>query len=802
MPPWSRIRATQPFRVTFARRRGIQFAAGHGALHLVHAAIYPHPDASPSGHGGMRSGVGQVRRPLLVWWRAMADNSAAASSANRAEALIARRRAAGGKPNRLLDEGSPYLLQHAYNPVDWYPWGDEAFAAAAAADKPLFVSIGYSTCHWCHVMEHESFEDGATAAVLNEHFINVKIDREERPDVDRIYMTVVQAVTGSGGWPMSVFLTPQRQPFYAGTYFPPRSVYGRPAFREVLLFLAGRWREQRAEVEATAARITNAVRQVSGAAARPASAAAPEPRPGALLTAVVEGLAESFDARHGGFGQAPKFPRPAVFTALLHHHRRAGGAAGGQALEMALVTLRAMARGGIYDHLGGGFHRYSVDRYWRVPHFEKMLYDQAQLAAAYIAAHQVTGDTACAAVAAATLDYLLHDLLAPEGGFYSAEDADSARDPEQPEDKVEGAFYLWQVDEVRAAFAAAGGAAAAEAEEMIAAYGLKASGNTISDPQGEFGSGNVLYRAHGDGPMPGHWRDALLPVRDRRARPLLDDKVIAAWNGLAIEALAVAGRVLGRGEFAAAAAAAARFARRELIRDGQLLRRYRAGEARYPAGLVDYAFLVGGLLELYHSGGELWTLEFAGELADMILAQFAGPDGTLYDTPGGQSDLIMRTSELYDSAEPSGPAAAILGMLRLGRLVGNRDWEQAARRALDSVAGAAAAQPTAAPLLAVAADLTDHPPVEVVLAGEWQHTAPLRRELARHYLPDAVVVHLRPAAAAWWQEHHPAVAAMAEAGQEPRAYVCRDFTCDLPVSTATELARQLAAIAPGAGPGA
>ena len=728
----------------------------------------------------------------------MADNtaSAAASSANRAEALVARRRAAGGKPNRLIDEGSPYLLQHAYNPVDWYPWGDEAFAAAAAADKPLFVSIGYSTCHWCHVMEHESFEDEATAAVLNEHFINVKIDREERPDVDRIYMTVVQAVTGSGGWPMSVFLTARRQPFYAGTYFPPRQVYGRPAFREVLLFLAGRWRERRAEVEATAARITTAVRQVAGGATA-ATVPAPRSEPGELLAAVADGLAQSFDARYGGFGSAPKFPRPAVFTALFHHYRRSGSE---QALEMALVTLHAMARGGMYDHLGGGFHRYSVDRYWRVPHFEKMLYDQAQLAAAYTAAHQVTGDAGCAAVAGATLDYLLHDLQAPEGGFYSAEDADSALDPEQPEHKVEGAFYLWRIDEVRVAFAAGGGAAAeAEAKEMIAAYGLTAGGNTISDPQGEFGNGNVLYRARGEGPLPSRWRDALLAARDRRARPLLDDKVIAAWNGLTIEALAMAGRVLGRSDFVAAATAAAGFARRELTRNGRLLRCYRAGEARHAAGLADYAFLVVGLIELYQSGGELWTLQWAGELAGAILQEFAAPNGALYDTPGGQTDLIMRTSELYDSAEPSGPAAAILGLLRLARLLGNRDWERAARRALAAVAAGAAAQPTAAPLLAVAADLAGHPPVEVVIAGEWEQTAPLRRELARHYRPDAVVVHLQPAAAAWWQERHPAVAAMAAAGPGARAYVCRDFTCDLPVSTAPELARQLEAIAPGAG---
>ena len=411
-----------------------------------------------------------------------------------------------------------------------------------------------------------------------------------------------------------------------------------------------------------------------------------------------------------------------------------------------------------------------------------------RLADAYTAAYQITGDPAHATVAAATLDYLLHDLQAPEGGFYSAEDADSARDAEQPEDKVEGAFYLWSVDEVRAAFRDAG---ASGVEELISAYGLTAGGNTISDPHGEFGNGNVLYRAHGDGPLPERWRAALTAARDRRARPLLDDKVIAAWNGLTIAALAAAGRVLQRDDFVAAAAAAAAFVRRELMPEGRLLRRFRAGEARHAAGLADYAYLIGGLLELYQSNGQVWVLELAGQLADGIIELFAAPNGALYDTPGGQPDLIVRTRELYDSAEPSGTAAAVLGLLRLGRLVGRGDWEAAARRALAAVAGAAAAQPTAMPLLAVAADLASRPPVQVVLAGEWEQTAPLRHELARHYLPDAVVVHLHAAAVAWWQRRHPAVAAMNDAGPGAQAYVCRDFSCELPVTTPAALSRQL-----------
>ena len=466
---------------------------------------------------------------------------------------------------------------------------------------------------------------------------------------------------------------------------------------------------------------------------------------------------------------------------------------------MALQTLRQMARGGMCDHLNGGFHRYSVDRYWRVPHFEKMLYDQAQLAATYTAAFQLTGDQGHAAVAATTLDYVLRDLQAPEGGFYSAEDADSARDPKRPEDKVEGAFYLWSLDQVRAAFRAAG---AGDADELIADYGLTAKGNTLADPHGEFGDGNVLYRARGAGPLPERWRAALTAARNRRARPLLDDKIIAAWNGLAITALAVAGRVLRRDDFVTAAAAAAAFVGRELWREGRLLRRYRAGEARHTAGLADYAYLVEGLLELYQSNGEVWVLELAGQFAAAIPDLFTAPNGALYDTPGGQHDLIIRTSEWHDSAEPSGTAAAVLGLLRLGRLVGRADWQEAARRALAAVAGASAAQPTAAPLLALAADLAASAPLEVVLAGEWEQTAPLRHELARHYLPEAVVIHLPRAAVPWWRQRHPAVAAMSEAAPPARAYVCRNFTCDLPVSTPQELARQLSAVAQPAAGGA
>ena len=704
---------------------------------------------------------------------------------------MAAQRAAGKRANRLIHEASPYLLQHAFNPVDWYPWGEEAFAAAAAADKPLFVSIGYSTCHWCHVMERESFEDEAVAAVMNEHFVNVKIDREERPDVDRIYMTVVQALTGSGGWPMSVFLTAERKPFYGGTYFPPRSAYGRHGFLELLQALAEQWRKRRTTVEAGAERITTAVQQGVEGQVRPvpaldtlrATLGGKRETP-ALLAAVVRHLESTFDDEHGGFGPAPKFPRPAALTALLYHYRATGSE---RSLQMAQTTLIAMARGGMHDQLGGGFHRYSVDRLWRVPHFEKMLYDQAQLAASCTAAYQLTGDSALAAVAAATLAYVLGDLRAPEGGFYSAEDADSARDPAAPEDKVEGAFYLWTTAEVRALLGDD------EGGELIQRFGLTAGGNTLADPHGEFGSGNVLYRATGDdAPLPAHWRAPLLAARDGRPRPLLDDKIITAWNGLAIGALATAGRVLERQDFTAAAAAAARFVERRLTHDGRLLRSYREGQARHAAGLADYAYLLAGLLELYEATGETALLEAAERLAATTVDLFGGAGGELYDTPAGQSDLIMRSRELYDGAEPSGTAVAVIALLRLGRLTNQVRWEEAARGALAVATDTVATQPALAPLLAVAADLAARPPLEVVLAGGWEEAAPLRRELARHYLPDAVIVHLHPAAAAWWAGRWPVAAGMsAHDDGRARAYVCCNFTCDLPMSTPAALARQL-----------
>ncbi|MDZ7309179.1 MAG: thioredoxin domain-containing protein, partial [candidate division KSB1 bacterium] len=486
----------------------------------------------------------------------------------------------GRKPNRLIHEKSPYLLQHAFNPVDWYPWGEEAFAKARRENKPIFLSIGYATCHWCHVMERESFENDSIAALMNEHYVCIKVDREERPDVDRVYMAVVQALTGAGGWPLSAWLTPELKPFYAGTYFPPEPRHGRPGFPQLLLQLSRVWREQRAQVLATSTQIIQAMQQEVAAAeaARPVDFAA-------LARHAFAQFRQSYDERLGGFGGAPKFPRPAVFHFLLRYYARTQEKS---ALAMTLHTLRCMWAGGIYDHLGGGFHRYAVDAYWRVPHFEKMLYDQAQLACAYLEAYQLTREEFYARVAREVLDYVLRDMTHPEGGFYSAEDADSAPDPAHPAEKEEGACYLWRKQEIVNLL---GGK---QAEIFCYLYGVSDSGNTISDPHGEFRDRNVLYAARTPAEAAAHFalpetaineirargRAQLFAARLQRPRPLRDDKIITAWNGLMISAFARAYQVLEERVYLEAAQRAAAFvlARNFDPAGATLKRRYRDGE--------------------------------------------------------------------------------------------------------------------------------------------------------------------------------------------------------------------------------
>ncbi|HVX67882.1 MAG TPA: thioredoxin domain-containing protein, partial [Bryobacteraceae bacterium] len=614
--------------------------------------------------------------------------------------------------NSLIHEKSPYLLQHAHNPVDWRAWGEDAFRKAREENKPIFLSVGYSTCHWCHVMERESFENERIAEVLNRWFVPIKVDREERPDVDRVYMLFVQASTGSGGWPMSVFLTPELEPFFGGTYFPPERRYGHPGFGEILEGVARTWQTNRAGVTESASDVVRQLRDHSAFGLKTAPAA-----PEAALDSAFQAFRRTFDSVHGGFGGAPKFPRVSVHDLLLRYFVRTRNP---EARDMVLATLDRMARGGLHDHLGGGFHRYSVDERWHVPHFEKMLYDQAQIAISYLEAFQVSGDAAYAAVARRTLDYVLRDMTAPEGGFYSAEDADSALEAADPARKAEGAFYVWTAAEIERI---AGQPAAAW---FAWHYGVQPDGNVRDDPHGEFSRKNILFGAHTEqetaqqfGRPEAEVRETLEAVRARlldaraaRPRPHLDDKILTAWNGLMISALSKGAGVLADVRYLDAARRAAEFVLTRMYEagSGTLLRRFRDGEAAIPGFLDDYAFFVQGLLDLYQAGFNLAHLNAATELAAAMIARFEDAEGGgFFASPRGDESLVLRLKDDYDGAEPSGNSIAILDCLRLARIAASTALEGAAARALAAFASRLEAAPVALPRMLVALDYSRTP---------------------------------------------------------------------------------------------
>ena len=702
--------------------------------------------------------------------------------------------------NRLASGKSPYLLQHASNPVDWYPWGDEAFAAARREDKPIFLSIGYATCHWCHVMAHESFEDSAIASVLNTRFVPVKVDREERPDVDRVYMLFVQATTGSGGWPMSVWLTPDLQPFYGGTYFPPDGRYGRPGFAAVLEEISRAWQENREGVVGSAARLTDRLRGF--AAAGPQQPAA-VPGPGALSAAVRE-FEAAFDRLRGGFGGAPKFPRPAELLFLLRESRRTGHQA---SLDMVVRTLRAMADGGMRDHVGGGFHRYAVDADWRVPHFEKMLYDQAQLVLAYLEAHQAAGDPTLAAVADDTLRYVSREMTDPGGGFYSAEDADSL----PPEDaatrggrKSEGAFYLWTAEEVDALLGD-------DAPLARARFGIEPHGNAPFDPHGEFTGKNLLYLAApaaqvasdqglAVGDAEGRLeraRQAMHAARARRPRPLRDDKILTAWNGLMIAAFARAFRVRRNTGHLESARRAASFLRSTMWQPASrtLFRRYREGDVAIEAYAEDYACLVWGLLELVQADGDPAWLEWALELQRRQDELFWDDGaGGWFATTGLDPSVILRMKEDYDGAEPSATSVAVSNLIVLAHLTGDATWRTRIERTFQGAAARISGAGRSVPML-LAGLSAWHAGVQQIAivgaAGDASREA-LERVAAARFLPFAVVVPITPGE---WQRRigaaAPFIAAMSTLDGRATAYFCRDFACQAPVTDPTSLAAQL-----------
>ncbi len=686
-----------------------------------------------------------------------------------------------GMSNHLIHENSPYLLQHAHNPVDWYPWGPQALGEAQKQNKPIFLSIGYAACHWCHVMAHESFEDPAVAAIMNEHFINIKVDREERPDLDGIYMQAVVALIGSGGWPMSVFLTPQGAPFLGGTYFPPVQRYNMPAFRELLLAVAHTWQQDPARLLHNGQQLVDHLRAQAGGQELPSAAnAAPMLNLAQTLDRAAMALAQAYDWTYGGWGKAPKFPQPMSIEFLLRRATRGDSLAA----DAALHALRAMAKGGMYDVVGGGFARYSTDDLWRTPHFEKMLYDNAQLATVYLHAWLIHGDPAFRQVCEETLDFVLREMRHPAGGFYSSLDADSEGE--------EGKFYLWTPQQIQAALGDV-----QDCRWILEAYGVTLEGN--------FEGGTILQRALSDAQLaekfgapvssvPGRLQGLhrrLLEARQQRIRPATDDKVLVAWNALMLTAFAEAGRYLKRPDYLEAAQRGAGFLLSALRQEGRLLRSWRAagdGRARHNAYLEDYAALSLALLALYQSDADPTWYAAALRLADEMMAHFRDPAGGFFDTRDDHEALLIRPKDLQDNATPSGSALAAGALLQLAAYEGNGEWRAQAEGMLAALQDSLGRYPTAFAQWLCAADFALGPVQEVALLGDAAQSQPLR---------DALWASYRPRLAAAISAYPPPPGSPALLHDRPlqdglpTAYVCRDFVCLRPVTSPQEMLAQL-----------
>jgi len=742
-------------------------------------------------------------------------------------------------PNRLAAEKSPYLRQHADNPVEWFPWSEEAFAKARAEQKPVFLSIGYSTCHWCHVMAHESFENPDVAAILNRDFVPVKLDREERPDLDRVYMNYVQQTTGHGGWPMSVWLTPDLKPFFGGTYFPPDDRHGRPGFVTVLNAITRHWAEQRQKIETGAEEVVQALRRL--AAEGPAQEVANPAAPAKLLheaagDAFEKGYQyfyEAFDAPWGGFGGAPKFPRASVINFLFRSAALQGvqSELGADAVRMAAHTLQKMAEGGLHDHVGGGFHRYAVDEQWFVPHFEKMLYDQAQIALNFLEAKQATGRETYAWVARDIFDYVARDLTSPQGGFYSAEDADSLLRTGGKE-HAEGAFYVWTKAELEAGLGA-------DADFLCAHYGVKDEGNVAHDPQGEFTGKNILMqrqslavtaREFGLEIEPASVQllaclEKLRAVRAKRPRPHLDDKIITAWNGLMISALAKGHVILGgapapahdsRGGVAAApeyltvATRAAEFIARELYdaSTGTLFRSWREGRSSIGGFAEDYAYLIQGLLDLYEAGFEIRWLQWAGKLQTKMDELFWDEEnGGYFNSRADDATVIVRLKEDYDGAEPAANSVAATNLLRLEWMIGDgavsrgevaappkSNYRERALKTIEALRPQWSRAPQALPQMLCALELALAEPRTVVLAGD---------PTSEEFRSLAAVLHEKLGTRRallcadgmegqrWLAERKPYLAEMKPVNGQVAAYVCENFACQQPVDNPEALRRLL-----------
>lgn len=694
------------------------------------------------------------------------------------------------KPNRLSKEKSPYLLQHAYNPVEWYAWGNEAFEKAKAENKPIFLSIGYSTCYWCHVMEREVFENPEIAGIMNDYFINIKVDREERPDVDRVYMIALQAMIGSGGWPMSMFLTPDLKPFYGATYIPPKAKYRRAGFEDVINEIHNVWVNKEAEVKESGSKVVNILnsRLIKREADDDITLTDD------ILHKAYEQIRNIYDYEYGGFGKGNKFPRPVVYNFLLAYYYDTKAI---DALDIVTFTLQKMYAGGMYDHLGGGFHRYSVDYLWRVPHFEKMLYDQAQLAQTYLDAYKITKKDFYLRVAEETLQYVLTNLK--DSAFYSAEDAESAVDSNEPGKKEEGAFYLWEKDEIENILGK-------DAVIFNHYYGIQPAGNTLSDPHNVFGSKNVLYLANdfydtaktfGISPEEAEKiikrsRKKLLTERNNRPRPHLDDKSIASWNGLMISAFAKGYQVTGKKEYLNAASESADFIYYNLYSEEKkvFLRRYRDDEARFHGSLDDYSFYISGLLDLYEASFLIKFLERAIMMTSVAMERFYDKEeGGFFDVERGTDDIILETKESYDGAEPSGNSYMILNLLRLGLITSNKEWTEAAERSLKYFYHEIEKTPFSSPQMLLALSFYLHNVKEIILSGSMKNDEmqKMLTEINNTFLPYRVMLHADNETA----RVSPFLKSIVSDMEEENVYICENYMCNLPVNTAEELKKLL-----------
>jgi uncharacterized protein YyaL (SSP411 family) len=682
--------------------------------------------------------------------------------------------------NHLANEKSPYLLQHAHNPIDWYPWGEAAFAKAREEDKPIFFSCGYSTCHWCHVMERESFEDTTVAALLNNYFVAIKVDREERPDVDHIYMAVCQAVTGQGGWPLTIVMTPDKKPFFAGTYLPKHAMYGRPGLLEVLSMLKEQWDQNRDRIEEIGEKLAQSLKN------QPAKLEKGQLSAETLEQAVAQ-LLSDFDPTYGGFGPAPKFPTPHNLLFLMRYWRRSGDK---KAIAMVVKTLDAMSRGGIYDHLGYGFARYSTDNRWLAPHFEKMLYDNALLCYAYVEAYQCTGDPDFARIAEEIITYVMRDMTSPGGAFYSAEDADS--------EGVEGKFYVWKLQEIMALLGSELGELFADVYNVTPGGNFEGENilNLIDSDLYEYAAQHNLDINDLEAKM-AEARDKLYQDREQRVHPFKDDKILTAWNGLMIAALAKAGRVLQRDDYAQAAARAIDFIFAKLTaEDGKrLLARYREGNAAYLGYVDDYAFMLWGLLEVYETTfNPKYLRQAIAVSADLKQLFWDMENGGFYFTGNDGEELLMRQKEIYDGAIPSGNSVAALALLRLGRLTENAEYIGLVEEMFSYFSSEISRYPRAYTYFLLALDYYLTPPSHIVIAGE-KEDPDVQAMLAlagQSFMPETTVVYNDPVYQTDNWELVPVAAGQGAVNGRATGYICENFACQRPVHTIEDFKRGLA----------